>query len=79
MAITYTYLYYWLSKYLFLLYFLVLTTITYLAQVGPTVQCIMIYGMLAVSVYNYFSYTTKVSRQMANILGIRIFHIKPQL
>lgn len=62
-----------------LILFLVLTTITYLAQVGPTIQCIMIYGMLAVSVYNYFSYTTKVSRQMANILGIRIFHIKPQL
>lgn len=56
---------------------LVLSAFCYFTNASPLVQAVCVYGMLLVSVYNYFSYVTKVSRQMANILGIRIFHIKP--
>lgn len=49
--------------------------ITYLFSPNVMTQKVIVYGMLAFSVYNYFSYVTKVSRQMANILGIRIFHL----
>lgn len=49
--------------------------ITYLFSPNEMAQKVIVYGMLVFSVYNYFSYVTKVSRQMANILGIRIFHL----
>ena len=57
------------------LFTLVLSIITYLFNPSHFVQSIFVYGMLAFSTYNYISYVTKVSRQMANILGIRIFHL----
>ncbi len=52
-----------------------LSAATYLFGLNAMTQQLFVYGMLAFSVYNYISYVTKVSRQMANILGIRIFHL----
>lgn len=49
--------------------------ITYFTNPSPMIQSVFVYGMLVFVGYNYFSYTIKVSRQMAKILGIRIFHI----
>lgn len=54
---------------------LVFSIITYAFNPSQFVQSIFVYLMLAFSIYNYFSYVTKVSRQMASILGIRIFHL----
>lgn len=52
-----------------------MSIVTKVFHVSASVQAVFVYGMLAFAVYNYFSYVTKVSRQMANILGIRIFHV----
>lgn len=77
MAISYSRLYFRIPKYKSS--YLVLASISYLTNASHQVQMIMVYGMLAFAIYNYVSYVTKISRQMANILGIRIFHIKPQI
>ena len=55
--------------------YLALSLATHLFGLNAMIQQVFVYGMLAFSIYNYVSYVTKISRQMANILGIRIFHL----
>jgi hypothetical protein len=60
-----------IGKILFII--LVFSIITYYFQPSYYIQAALIYSLLIYTAYSYFSYCIKVTRQMASILGIKIF------